>query len=288
NDERARVTVTGAKIEYGGNSIAVSIAVQPVQNEGEELLLVSFLEEPKRPRNPLRSVEQIDDPSRIAELEHELAAARQELQDTIRELDAASEEHKAIHEEALSVNEEFQSTNEELVTSKEELQSLFRVIATDIGRPLADLTPLTADADLLADAGAVLANLLPLRREINTGNGTWYIRRILPYRTHDNRTEGVVITFTDISEMKAAERQIEAARVYSESIINTIRQPLVVFDEALRILSGNAAFYRNFALAPEQVVGRQLGQGGVEIPGLRGFLDRVKAEPAPIEDCEIE
>jgi two-component system, chemotaxis family, CheB/CheR fusion protein len=343
SDERARAVVTGAQVDYDGNSIAVSIAVQPVQNEGEELLLISFVEESKRPQTPRPSVEQIDDPSRVAELERELDAARQELQDTIRELDAASEEHKAIHEEALSVNEEFQSTNEELVTSKEELQSLneeltalntqlqetlerqrstsndlqnilyssdvatlfldgnlnirfftpaakslFRVIATDIGRPLADLTPLAADADLLADARAVLANLVPLRREVDTGDGTWYIRRILPYRTHDNRTEGVVITFTDIAEIKAAERKIEAARAYSESIINTIRQPLVVFDEGLRVLSGNHAFYRSFALAPEQVVGRQLGQGGVEVPGLRGLLDRVKTEAAPIEDYEIE
>jgi two-component system, chemotaxis family, CheB/CheR fusion protein len=343
SEEGARAIVTGAKVEYDGDSFAVSIVVQPVQNEGEELLLVSFLEESKRLQKPRRAIEQIDDPSRVAELERELDAARQELQDTIRELDAANEEHKAIHEEALSVNEEFQSTNEELVTSKEELQSLneeltalnaqlqetlerqrstsndlqnilyssdvatlfldgnlnirfftpaakslFRVIATDIGRPLADLTPLAADVDLLADARAVLANLVPLRREIDTGDGTWYIRRILPYRTHDNRTEGVVITFTDIAEVKAAERKIEAARAYSESIINTIRQPLVVFDDELRVLSGNHAFYRSFALVPEQVVGRQLGQGGVEVPGLRGFLDRVKTEPAPIEDCEIE
>jgi two-component system, chemotaxis family, CheB/CheR fusion protein len=345
-DERARAVVRGAKAEYDGTSVAVSIAVQPVRNEGEELLLISFIEESKSQQKPRRSVEPTEHPSRVAELERDLDAARKELQDTIRELDAANEEHKAIYEEALSVNEEFQSTNEELVTSKEELQSLneeltalnsqlqetlerqrstandlqnilyssdvatlfldgnlnirfftpaakslFHVIATDIGRPLADLMPLASDADLLADARAVLANLVPLRREIETGDGAWYIRRILPYRTHDNRIEGVVITFADVSEIKAAERKIEAARAYSESIINAVREPLVVFDEELRILSGNDAFYRSFALAPEQAVGRQLGAGGdthTEVPGLRGFLDRVKVESAPIEDYEIE
>jgi len=346
SDERARAIVTGAQVQYDGNSVAVGIAVQPVQSEGEELLLISFLEESKRPQEPARSVEQTEDPSRVAELERELDATRKELQDTIGDLEAANEEQKAINEEALSVNEEFQSTNEELVTSKEELQSLneeltalnsqlqetlerqrgtsndlqnilyssdvatlfldghlsirfftpaakslFRVIATDIGRPLADLTPLAADTDLLADARAVLVNLVPLRHEFEAGDGSWYIRRVLPYRTLDNRIEGVVITFTDISEIKAAERKIEAARAYAESIINTVRQPLVVFDEEVRILSANHAFYRSFALTPEQAVGRQLGAGaddGAEVPGLRGFLDRVKTEPAPIEDYEIE
>jgi len=344
SEERRRAVMSGAKIQYDGETFAVSIAVQPVQSEGEELLLVSFIEEPTPPQKPRRSAPRTEDPSRVAELEGELAAARQELQDTIRDLDTAHEEHKAIHEEALSVNEEFQSTNEELVTSKEELQSLneeltalnsqlqetlerqrstsndlqnilyssdvatlfldgnlnirfftpaakslFRVIATDIGRPLADLSPLAGDTDLLADAGTVLTTLVALRREIEIADGTWYIRRILPYRTQDNRIEGVVITFTDISEMKVAERKIEAARAYSASIINTVRQPLVVFDEAMRVLSGNDAFYRSFALTPEQAVGRQLGgDGGAEIPGLRGFLERVKIAPGPIEDYEIE
>src|SRR6185437_16919812 len=106
----------------------------------------------------------------------------------------------------------------------------------------ADLTPLAADAALLTDARAVLANLMPQQQEIEAGDGAWYMRRILPYRTHDNRIEGVVITFADISEVKTAERRIEAARTYSDSIINTIRQPLVVLDQELRIVSGNDAF----------------------------------------------
>ena len=344
--EHARAIVTGARVHADGEAATVSVAVQPVQSDGDELLLVSFLEEPARPEQPGRSLQPAEDIARVAELERELDATRSELQDTIRDLEVANEEQKAINEEALSVNEEFQSTNEELVTSKEELQSLneeltalnsqlqetlerqrstsndlqnilyssdvatlfldgnlnirfftpaakslFHVIATDIGRPLADLTPLAGDTALLADARAVLTNLVPLRQEIEAGDGTWYTRRVLPYRTHDNRIEGVVITFADISELKVAERRIEAARAYSDSIINTVREPLVVFDEALRIVSGNDAFYRIFALAPEQAVGRHFTAASdhlAAITGLRTFLDRVRIEPAPMADFEIE
>ncbi len=346
--EHKRAVVSGGQMKEGGGSISVGIAVQPVQTEGEELLLVSFLDEPKSEQRSVRSAAPADavELSRIDELERELDITRKELQSAIGDLELANEEQKAINEEALSANEEFLSTNEELTTSKEELQSLneeltalnsqlqetlerqrstsndlqnilyssdvatlfldldlkirfftpaaqslFRVIATDIGRPLADLTSLSADGDLLTDAQKVLASLAPMKREIEAEAGTWYNRRILPYRTGDNRVAGVVITFADVSEIKAAEREIEAARAYSDSIINTIRQPLVVLDEALKIVSANRSFYDMFALTPEDALGQPLGGAGdrrFDSPELRVFLGRFRAEPAPIEECEIE
>ena len=286
--EHARATTAGAQANHGGNAVAVRIEVHPVQRDGEELLLVSFFDEPEQEPKLGRPVEPADDLSRVTELERELDTTRKELESAIHDLEIANEEQKAINQEAMSANEEFQSTNEELMTSREELQSLneeltalnsqlqetlerqrstsndlqnildssgvatlfldselnirfftpaakslFRVIATDIGRPLADLTPLASDRDLLADARAVLTSLAPLGREIEAEGGIWYVRRILPYRTQDNRIDGVVITFADISEIKAAEREIRAARAYSESIIDTIRQPLVVLDAGI-------------------------------------------------------
>ncbi|MGO8917800.1 MAG: chemotaxis protein CheB [Stellaceae bacterium] len=348
SEEGKRVVVPGGQVKEGAGTISVSIAAQPVQSEGGELLLVSFLDEAKSEQRSVRSAAPTDsaEVSRIEELEHELDATRKELQSAIRDLEISNEEQKAINEEALSVNEEFLSTNEELTTSKEELQSLneeltalnsqlqetlerqrstsndlqnilyssdvatlfldrdlnirfftpaakslFRVIASDIGRPLADLTSLSAGGDLLADARRVLVSLTPLKHEIEAQDGAWYNRRILPYRTDDNRVEGVVITFADVSEIKAAEREIEAARAYSDSIIDTIRQPLVVLDEALRVVSANRSFYDTFTLAPGKTVGQPLADSldsHADIPGLRDFLDRVQAEPSLTEDCEIE
>src|SRR5271156_5657520 len=344
--EHARTIVMGAQASYAGSAVAVRIEIHPVQSEGEELLLVSFFDEPEREPKPGRPAELTDGLSRIAELEQELAATRKELQNAIHELEIANEEQKALNQEAMSANEEFQSTNEELMTSREELQSLneeltalnsqlqetlerqrstsndlqnildssgvatlfldselnirfftpaakslFRVIATDIGRPLADLTPLAAGRDLLADAGAVLTTLEPLGREIEAEGGAWYVRRILPYRTQDNRIDGGGITVADISEIKAAERDIRAARAYSDSIIDTIHQPLVVLDEELRVVSANRSFYQSFGLVRAETAGRPLGvaeDSHPQIPGLRDFLERVRAEPVPPEDYELE
>ena len=333
-------------MSHGDGSLAVRIEVQPLQSEGDALLLVSFIDEPERQEQTGRPGAPADTDPRVPELERELDATRAELQGVIRDLELSNEEQTAINEEAMSVNEEFQSTNEELVTSKEELQALneeltavnselqetldrqrstsddlqnildstgvatlfldgdlnirfftpaaralFRIIATDIGRPLADLTLLAADAGLLADARAVLTSVAPIGREIEAENGAWYARRILPYRTQDDRIEGVVITFADISEMKAAERKIEAARVYSDSIIDTIRQPLVVLDKELNLVSANRSFYLTFAIASGDAVGKPLATTAGHLAGaagLRVFLERVQAEASHVEDYEAE
>ncbi len=250
-------------------------------------------------------------------INEEALSVNEEFQSTNEELVSSKEELQSLNEELTALNSQLQETLERQRNTSNDLQnilyssdvatlfldgnlnirfftptarSLFSVIATDVGRPLADLTPLAADAALIPDARSVLTSLMPLRREIEAGNGTWYIRRILPYRTNDNRIEGVVITFADISEIKAAERKIEAARAYSDSIINTVRQPLLVLDGELNILSGNDAFYRTFALTAEHAVGRHFAAASghlAAMAGLRNFLERVRLEPTSAGDYEI-
>jgi two-component system CheB/CheR fusion protein len=119
----AQIVVPGGRTSHDGNPGSFSIAVQPVLSEGQKLLLVCFIDDPKQDQKWGRPLAP-HDTSRVAELEQELEGTRTELQGAIRNLEISSEEQKAINEEALSVNEEYQSTNEELVTSKEELQSL--------------------------------------------------------------------------------------------------------------------------------------------------------------------
>jgi two-component system CheB/CheR fusion protein len=337
-----RIVASGAQMTVDRGTVAVDIAVEPLQRGTESLLLVSFIDRPKPDRRSRRPTEVTADTTLVHQLEQELDATRQELQSAIRDLEVASEEHRAINEEALSVNEEYQSTNEELETSKEELQSLnqeltslnaelretltqhratatdlqnildssdvatlfldqnlnirlftpaatalLHVIASDIGRPLADLAPCADDLDLPAEARRVLSTGLPLSREIRSEGGTWYLRRILPYRTLDGRAEGVVVTFVDISSIMAARQELEAARAYSASIIDTVRQPLVVLDEALCLVSANRSFYRTFGFDSSDVVGRPFASQFDE-PEMLGFLERLRTETAPIEDHEME
>ncbi len=292
SEENRQIVVPGGRASDDGSAGPFGIDVRPVVNDGEELLLICFVDEVIKAELGQRRQSASQDIPRKAELERELETVRADLQAAIRELESAGEEQKAVNEEALSVNEEYQSTNEELMTSKEELQSLneeltalngqlqetlqkqrttsddlqnilystdvatlfldsnlhirfftpatrsiFGILPGDIGRPLADLSPLTTDADLAADARAVLQTSAPIEREVGAGTGLWYVRRILPYRTQGNAVEGVVITFTDITERRrtadalaAAERQAQLANLAKSRFLaaasHDLRQPL--------------------------------------------------------------
>jgi two-component system CheB/CheR fusion protein len=297
-DGNKRVVVGGGRIPGHTGHGAFNLDVQPVSSDGEQLLLVCFVDAPDRAARSGR--DGAPELPRVTELEHELAATRSELQGAIRNLEASAEEQRAVNEEALSVNEEYQSSNEELLTSKEELQSLneeltalntqlqetlerqrttsndlqnvlysthvatifldpefkirfftpatkslFNVIPSDVGRPLADLNSLASDATLLTDAAAVLQALAPIEREIEARTGAWYVRRIMPYRTDEGGVEGIVITFVDVSERKrasdaveAAERRAQAANAAKSRFLaaasHDLRQPL----QALSLMRG--------------------------------------------------
>ncbi|CAN7689499.1 response regulator [Caballeronia sp. LjRoot34] len=299
-----RVVVAGGTTMQNGSVVGFKLDVQPVSSDGEEMFLVSFVDDPHQDHHDRKAIAIApEDVPRVAELESELDATKAELANAIRSLEIISEDHKVVNEEALSVNEEYQSTNEELLTSKEELQalneeltalnsqlqetlerqrttsndlqnvlystevatlfldmqlnirfftpatrSLFNVLPGDIGRPLRDLSSLAADDDLIADTRTVQATSVPSEREIQAQTGIWFIRRILPYRTEDNRVEGVVITFTDITERKLVKTSLRKAKQLADQANNAksrflaaashdLRQPL----QALVLLQGSLA-----------------------------------------------
>jgi two-component system CheB/CheR fusion protein len=124
----AGVTVAGGRITTPGGITAFSIVVRPISHDGEQLLLICFVDNPPPraagPASDPTAPASAPDQTRVVELEAELESTRAELQGAIHNLELADEEQRAITEETLSANEEFQSTNEELMTSKEELQSL--------------------------------------------------------------------------------------------------------------------------------------------------------------------
>jgi two-component system, chemotaxis family, CheB/CheR fusion protein len=138
----------------------------------------------------------------------------------------------------------------------------------------------------------VLESLTVSEKEVEGESGEHYLRRILPYRTEDNRIGGCVITFIDITQQKKALQATEQARRYAENIVDTIGYPLLVLDADLRVCSANISFYDSFQLTPEAVTGRplhQIGAGEWDIPEIREALARRDdAERNPLADCEVE
>ena len=114
--------------------------------------------------------------------------------------------------------------------------------------------------------------------------------RILPYRTTDNVIDGLVVTLVDITRLKQAEQAAEQSRAYAESIVATVREPLLVLDQELRVVSANRAFYRQFKVAPADTERRlvyELGHGQWDIPALRQLLEKVLPEKSSFEDFEV-
>jgi chemotaxis methyl-accepting protein methylase len=174
----------------------------------------------------------------------ELKSSNEELQSTNEELQSANEELTTSREEMQSLNEELQTVNAELQARVEDLTSvrndmtnllnsteiatvfldsqmqlrrytphatqLFKLIPSDIGRPLSDLNSDLNYAQLRDDALEVLRSLVFQEKILATHDGRWYRVRIMPYRTQDNLIDGVVITFIDITAIKQLEARLRA------------------------------------------------------------------------------
>jgi PAS domain S-box-containing protein len=173
----------------------------------------------------------------------EVTAANEELQSSNEELETSKEELQSLNEELNAVNvsleekvEELEGTNNDVLNllASTDIATLFldrdftirrftpavtkllKLIPGDIGRPIEDITRQFVDYSLLDDARRVLANLVPSCAEVRTTDGKWYSRRIMPYRTQDDRIEGMVITFVDVDEIKKTQEALDQSRQVAE------------------------------------------------------------------------
>jgi two-component system CheB/CheR fusion protein len=190
----------------------------------------------------------------------EIMSINEELQSANEELETSKEELQSLNEELSTVNAQLQDKVEELEGTTNDLANLLgstdiatifldtdfaikrftpaatrliNLIPADVGRPLSDIATKFIDAELLSDARQVLDTLSPVQKEIEVTPvaGTpsanalgllvrWYIRRILPYRTQDNRIEGVVVTFTDITPLKQAMEEVQVRARQQAALAN--------------------------------------------------------------------
>ncbi|MBK8905014.1 MAG: PAS domain-containing protein [Anaerolineaceae bacterium] len=279
----------------------------------------------------------------------EMKAANEELQSINEEYRSATEELETSKEELQSVNEELQTVNNELKNKLEEIsrahsdlenlmaateiatlfldrdlriqrftpgvEALFNIRPVDRGRPIAHLTHMLAYDALKEDARQVLRQLVPLEREVQANDGLWFLMRVRPYRTIDDRIDGVVITFIDINEIKRAE---DALRELNESLEEQVKQRTATLDEANRelrqvydlffslfhanpiptaltrlegnvLLDVNDAYLRYFGYERDEIIGRtpqELDQW-LEPAERQRLIERIQTE-GRIRDYEIE
>lgn len=239
----------------------------------------------------------------------ELQSTNEELQSTNEELETSKEELQSVNEELVTVNSELHSKVEQLTSMQDDMKNLldnisvgaifldrqllirrfthdaarvYRLVSSDLGRPLADIRSELKDVDLLADARVVLDTLTPFEREVQAGD-TWYLARIQPYRTMDNVIDGVVLTFNDVTERVHAMAD-RRARELAEAIVDTVRDPLVVLDKALHVVAVNRAYTGRFGGAAPALLGHsfyEIGERMWDLAPTHELLDSISpAEPA--------
>ena len=254
----------------------------------------------------------------LKSMNEEFQLTNEELQSTNEELKTSREELQSLNEELITVNMELQTKNIDLSQSNSdmknllsstriatifldnnfnikrftpEMTSIINLIQTDVGRPISDIVQKLKYTNLIPDVREVLATLVYKEMQVQTTTENWFNMRIFPYRTIENVIDGVVITFSEITKNKLKEESLIEANNFTLSVISTIREPMVILDSELRVVSANLSFYKTFLVDPQETENKlifDLGNKQWDIPALRDLLEKVILQNSEFNDFLVE
>ena len=245
----------------------------------------------------------------------EILSANEELQSTNEELETSKEELQSTNEELNTLNAELRNKNMELQDLSNDIANLLnstripvvmldprlcirritpaanrivKATASDVGRPLGDIKLNIEPSDLtprdLEEAiRKVLESLQPVEREVRDLDDHWHRLTIQPYRTHDNKIEGVVLSLLDIDAVKRSEQ-------YLQTIIEKLPGPLLVLDADLRVKLANETFCETFQVRRRDTIGQMLYRLGKEqwnIPELSELLRGVSSQHELVKNFSV-
>lgn len=330
NGQRTPVTITAHPVpEEGSNLLLVTFEDQkPVetaktQMEDETAISRSARRQLEQEleatrldlQNTIRDFERSTEELKAAN--EEAMSMNEEFQSTNEELETSKEELQSLNEELTTLNTQLQQKVDDERRMSNDLnnllsssgmatlfldrdlkimrftpatRALFNLINNDVGRPFGDITGKVDDPGILEDARSVLDTLTGVSTEVRGENGNWYTRRILPYKTQQGVIDGVVITFSDVTVLKSLQSEIQGARRFAERVVNTVREPLLVLNGDLQVVTASTSFHRVFGTTDKDLIGQKLFQMQNKrwnIPRLRELLERILPDQTTMEAFEV-
>jgi two-component system CheB/CheR fusion protein len=222
--------------------------------------------------------------------QEEINSANEELQSTNEELQSANEELTTSKEEMQSMNEELNTVNVELQNKIDDFSrvnndmnnllnsieiatlfldkelkirqfthpatKIFKLIPSDVGRLFTDQVTDLDYPEILNDAREVLRTLHFIEKEVNTRDRRWFTIRIMPYRTLEDKIDGLVITFIDITKSKNLENALRSTQMTMNSIIQAVPEVILGLSSDGKIIEFNPKAEEMFGCAKEEVMGK--------------------------------
>ena len=258
------------------------------QNGSHDVVLAQLEAELQRRREQLQETIENSEISteELRASNEELQAINEELRSATEELETSKEELQSVNEELVTVNYELKVKVEETGKANDDLNNLiastdiatifvdsglrikrftpraadlFSIISSDIGRSLLDLTHKLDYDGLAEDVSATFDTLRLVEREVRSSEGRYYIVRLLPYRTTEDRIEGAVMTFFDITARRKAEEQARASEARMRLVAESANDyAIVTQDEGGRVTSWSRGAEFLFGYTEAEMLGQVL------------------------------
>jgi two-component system, chemotaxis family, CheB/CheR fusion protein len=222
--------------------------------------------------------------------QEELKSANEELQSSNEELQSTNEELTSSKEEMQSLNEELQTVNAELQAKVDDFSrvdndmknllnstdiatlfldedlnirrytlqatKIFKFIKSDIGRPFTDQVSDLIYPEMANDALEVLNTLVFKEKQIPGKDGQWFSIRIMPYRTFDDRIDGLVITFINITELKRSEEKLNESEQMMGLLFDASKDVIIKLSTSLKVLEFNQQAANVFGITRSEAISK--------------------------------
>ncbi|HKF46729.1 MAG TPA: CheR family methyltransferase [Terracidiphilus sp.] len=233
----------------------------------------------------------------------EIQSANEELQSTNEELETTKEELQSANEELQTVNDELQQRNNVLTQTGNDLtnllnsvnipllmltsdlhirqftppmQRLLNVRSTDIGRSITEIRLQLSLENIEPVLHEVLETLGTQEMEVQDREGRWQLLRVRPYRTADNKIEGLVVVLVDIDQLRRSQQHLVDARDFARNVVECVPVPIVVLNTDLTIRTVNTAFRNLTQMQTKELEERSLPELVSHLWGVNGIRDRLE------------